>query len=184
MHLTVILRDAFADWEVSILTATVTESFGGTVGYHSPEAPRITSIGGLRTNVLPLEEMPGHTPLALCGSALWFEGDGGIGPNLDARLAEGLPVGGIGAGAFALARHSALEDRHHTGNSAEELQRSGYGGGGFYHDQPVMSERGVVTSPAIAPGEFALGMLRLMTPLDEEVRETMKQVETMMGALR
>lgn len=78
-------------------------------------------------------------------------------------------VGAICDGVWALARTGALDALPHTGNGAEDVAESGYGGQGYYRDVPgAVSSDGIVTAAGTAPVAF---MAAVMTALGQGNKE-------------
>ena len=121
-------------------------------------APVLTT-GGLR--IVPdgcLESLrPDNSAmLILPGGAAWETGG-----NREATekakefLAADVPVAAIAGATMGLARAGLLDDRYHTSNAAEYLQRTGYQGQQLYRDVPAVTHAHLVTANGAAPMEFA-----------------------------
>lgn len=119
----------------------------------------VTTIGGLRiTPDQSLESLrPGESAmLILPGGTAWDEGR-----NMEAVdcarafLQAGVPVAAICGATAGLARGGLLDQRPHTSNAREYLAATGYAGGKHYRDEAAVTDGALITSPAMAPLEFA-----------------------------
>ncbi|HEU4883376.1 MAG TPA: DJ-1/PfpI family protein, partial [Longimicrobium sp.] len=112
---------------------------------------------------LSLEEVdPAESAMLIIpGGAVW-DGDGipEVMEKARAFLAAGVPVAGICGATVGLARAGLLDDVDHTGNAAEHLQATGYGGAAHYRDEPAVTGGNVITAPGTAPLEFAREIFR------------------------
>ena len=119
----------------------------------------VTTIGGLR--IVPDQSLESLRPresamLILSGGAAWDQGH-----NMEAVdcarafLEAGVPVAAICGATAGLAHGGLLDQRAHTSNAREYLAATGYAGGEHYRDEPAVSDGCLITSPAMAPLEFA-----------------------------
>jgi len=163
VHLLVFER--FADWESSYAVGCLNNP-GGQAG---PDSFRVRTVaaslapvlttGGLR--IVPDTRLESLRPedsamLILPGGAAWERG-----ANREAAekakefLAADVPVAAIAGATMGLARAGSLDDRYHTSNSAEYLQRTGYRGRQLYRDAPAVTDGNLITANGTAPMEFA-----------------------------
>lgn len=140
-----------------------------------PTRDPVMTLGGLW--VLPqaaLDELePEHTDmLILPGGVTWFQGQNteAVDKAL-AFLAAGTPVSAISGATVGLARGGLLDDRRHTSNSLEQLQRLGYGGAAHYVKAPAVTDGDLITANSLAPIEFAREIFRRLEVYVPEVLE-------------
>jgi putative intracellular protease/amidase len=161
--------DTMADWEPGYAVAGINnpeyQSHPGryrvqTVGI----AGKATTIGGI--TIIPDASLAEVDPaesamLIIPGGAAWDEG--GVPEVVEkARefLAAGVPVAAICGATVGLARAGLLDDVDHTGNAAEHLQATGYGGAARYRAEPAVTGGNVITAAGTAPLEFAREIFR------------------------
>jgi putative intracellular protease/amidase len=162
VHLLVL--DTLADWEPGYAIAHINRPAPGVPPRYRVQSVGLDreparTLGGLR--ILPDLTITELDPkesalLILPGADIWAD------PRTDPALAKvrefveaGVPVAAICGATLGLARGGVLDDRRHTSNAPEYLATSGYRGGSFYVDEPVVEDRGVITASAMAPLEFA-----------------------------
>jgi putative intracellular protease/amidase len=158
----VLVFDGFADWEAAFATAELRRSGGldvVTVGFG--ESP-VQSMGGLRVTpdrrLLALDAATVRL-LILPGGDLW-EGQyprAEVESVLHALHAAGVPIAAICGATLALARAGLLDDRAHTSNGLDYLERMvpEYRGAASYVDALAVRDRGVVTASGLGAVEFA-----------------------------
>lgn len=158
----VLVFDGYADWEPAFALAELRRSGGFevmTVGFS--KSP-VRSMGGLR--VVPDRSLAELAPavvrlLLLPGGDLW-EGDYPRPPVerlLTAFSDAGVPIAAICGATIAAARAGLLDDRAHTSNEREYLERFApeYAGPQHYVDALAVRDRGVITASGLGPIEFA-----------------------------
>ena len=154
--------DGYADWEPAFALAELRRSGGFevmTVGFS--KSP-VRSMGGLR--VAPDRSLAELAPavvrlLVLPGGDLW-EGDyprPTIERLLTALRDAGVPIAAICGATIAAARAGLLNDRAHTSNERDYLERFApeYTGGEQYVEALAVRDRGVITASGLGAIEFA-----------------------------
>src|SRR5215207_7710761 len=175
----VLIFDGFADWEPAFALAERRRTGNlevVTLGF--TEAP-VRSMGGLR--VVPDRTLAGLSPddvrlLVLPGGDFW-EGPyprGELDPMLDALHRADVPIAAICGATLALAHAGLLNDRAHTSNEREYLERLApeYTGATRYVDALAVREAGVITASGLGPTEFAreiFEQLEIFAPADRPV---------------
>ena len=168
-----------ADWEPGYAIAHI----AGSLWQREPgryqvrtvaatSAPVVT-MGGVRVVPdLAIDELgPADSALlVLPGDATWGEG----GNREMARLARafldaGVPVAAICGATFGLALEGLLDDRAHTSNAREYLAMSGYHGSELYRDDPVVTDRGLITAGAVHAVEFAGAIFEQLALFTDDV---------------
>ncbi|MGK5532048.1 DJ-1/PfpI family protein [Streptomyces sp. URMC 129] len=157
VHLAV--YDTLADWEPGHAVAGLARC-GYRVVAVGPSMDPVTTIGGVRW--LPEITLDALRPedsalLILPGAELWMEGSS-LAPFARAarRFVEaGVPVAGICGATVGLAREGLLDDRTHTGLTAEEMALTGYAGADRYQDADAVTDRDVITARPTDPEAFA-----------------------------
>lgn len=169
-QLAFILVDPFADWEVAQVAPAARE-FGDAVCYFTPGGRPVQSMGGLHVEAdgaLEQFDPLSADALLVIGSPAWMSSQAvDIGDALRCAQQAGLLLGGICGGTLPLARAGLLDERRHTGNSLDELQRLGgaYRGAAQFQPGPrAVADRGVVTASGLAPVTFAAEVLRHLHP--------------------
>lgn len=166
-----LLPPAFADWETALLNGAARAFYGFETRYATPDGAPVISMGGLQ--VTPDMSFAEVDPSALdallvCGGEGWRKG-AELGDVAARAHAAGKMVGAICDGVWALARTGALDALPHTGNGAEDVAESGYGGQGYYRDVPgAVSSDGIITAAGTAPVAF---MAAVMTALGQGNKE-------------
>jgi hypothetical protein len=61
-----------------------------------------------------------------------------------------------------LAKAGLLDNVPHTSNSKEYIAATGYKGGTFYRNKPVVKSGNLITAPAMRPLEFAREVFRVL----------------------
>lgn len=165
--------DTMADWEASLAVAAINNpQFQQVPGrYRVVTVGRtkepVTTMGGIR--ILPevsLDEIApyGSSMLILPGGQSWEYGANSSAIDMARRfIAHCVPVAAICAATLALARAGLLDNRYHTSNARQYLAASGYRGGRFYRDKPVISDQGVITASGAAPVDFAREILETLS---------------------
>jgi putative intracellular protease/amidase len=159
--------DTMADWEV-----------GHAIGYintpdyqKQPGRYRVRSVGrarepvvttgGLRiTPELSLGELkPVESAMLIMPGGTSWDRTRKDDPAVDAARAfmnAGVTVAAICGATKGLARGGLLDDRAHTSNAREYLEHlPDYRGAANYRDVRAVTDRGVITSAATAPVDFA-----------------------------
>jgi putative intracellular protease/amidase len=157
--------DTLADWEPGFAIAGINDpDFQKEPGRYRVRTvgvslDPVTTVGGVR--ILPditLDQVePAQSAmLILPGGEAWNQGKHGEAiAKARAFLDAGVPVAAICAAPAALARAGLLDERRHTGNSAEFMASTGYQGGSHYVDAPAVADGDLITAPGTAPVEFA-----------------------------
>lgn len=162
--------DTMSDWEYGYLVAGINNpQFQQTPGRLairtvSLAGKPVVSMGGLR--VTPHAALEKLTPsssamLVLPGGTAWDQNKNKQAAQLAADfLAEGVPVSAICGATAGLARIGLLDDVPHTSNSKEYIAATGYKGGAFFRNKPVVKSGNLITAPAMRPLEFAREVFR------------------------
>lgn len=159
------IYNTMADWEPGYAMAHIAgSSWQRDPGRYqvrtvaATSAPVVT-MGGIRVVPdLAIDELrPADSALlVLPGDATWGEGGNReMASKARAFLDAGVPVAAICGATFGLAREGLLDDRAHTSNAREYLAISAYQGGALYRDDPVVTDRGLITAGAVHAVEFA-----------------------------
>ena len=163
VHLAV--YDTMADWETGHAIAHINSQhwqrspgrFRVQTVAETPEP--ITTMGGVRiVPDLTLAELEPESSamLIMAGDHRWGEGGNGPFATKAAQfLRAGTPVAAICGATLGLARAGLLDEYDHTSNAAVYLQSSGYHGGDRYRDEPVVTDRGLITAGGTDPIDFA-----------------------------
>ncbi|MCP3099648.1 glutamine amidotransferase [Myxococcus sp. K15C18031901] len=166
-----VLVDPFADWEPALLAACAREEFKDEVSWLSLDGKPVPSMGGMKAQVdgaLDVSVLERADALVLIGSPLWQTSEAPDLSSILRRAAErGLVVAGICGATLALARAGLLDERAHTSNALEFLQRhaAGYGGSAHYrHSAQAVRDGRIVTASGSAPMTFAVEVLQLLHP--------------------
>ena len=159
--------DGYADWEPAFALAELRRSGGFevmTVGFS--KSP-VRSMGGLR--VAPDRSLAELAPavvrlLVLPGGDLW-EGDyprPAVERLLTALRDAGVPIAAICGATIAAARAGLLNDRAHTSNERDYLERFApeYTGGEQYVEALAVRDRGVITGKRARGDRVRPGDLR------------------------
>jgi putative intracellular protease/amidase len=161
--------DTMADWEPGYaITGINNPEYQSRPGRYRVQtvgvAGKVTTMGGITiVPDVPLAEVdPAESAMLIIpGGGVWDEG--GVPEVVDkARefLAAGVPVAAICGATVGLAQAGLLDDVDHTGNAAEHLLATGYGGAARYRDEPAVTGGNVITAPGTAPLEFAREIFR------------------------
>lgn len=181
----ILLTEGFADWEYALIGGTGGPFYGLDVRYFSPTAGEVRSQGGLTAVVShDFDAVAAWRPdaVVVVGGTVW-ETDRApdIGGLLRAAREAGAVVAGICGGTLALARAGLLDDRPHTSNDADFLERNaaGYSGGyRFRASASAVAADGVITTPGTAPVSFTASVFEA-AGLDAD---TVSQFRAMMAA--
>lgn len=158
----VLVFDGFADWEPAFALAELRRSGGldvVTVGF---KMTPVRSMGGLQ--VTPDRLLRGLDPsgvrlLILPGGDLWERPHprAEVRDTLTALAHAGAPIAAICGATLAVAGAGLLEDRAHTSNELDYLQRMvpEYGGADRYVDALAVRDRRVITASGLGAVEFA-----------------------------
>ena len=164
-RITTILTEGFADWETALLNAAGRSYYGFATEFVSPLGAPVTSSGGMRVLTDGAVEdlsLEGLDALVVCGGTSWTAAHApDIASVLLAARSKGVLIGGICDGVLALARAGLLDDVPHTGNGAEAVAASGYGGAAYYREQPEACLAGrIITAPGTSPVSFCGELFR------------------------
>jgi len=162
--------DSLSDWEAGYAIAGINNpQFQKNPGSYRVrsvslrKAPVVT-IGGIRIQSdLALEGLfPTDSAMFIMpGGTAWDEGK-----NTEAIevartfLNSGVPVAAICGATGGLARGGLLDTRRHTSNAREYLAATQYLGAELYEDAPAVTDRNLITAPAMAPVDFAYHIFR------------------------
>ena len=163
VHLAV--YDTMADWEpgqaIAHINSQQWQRSPGRFRVRTVAETRepITTMGGVRIvpdlTVAELEP-ESSAMLIMAGDHRWGEGGNGPFATKAAQfLRAGTPVAAICGATLGLARAGLLDEYDHTSNAAVYLQSSGYHGGDRYRDEPVVTDRGLITAGGTDPVDFA-----------------------------
>jgi putative intracellular protease/amidase len=94
--------------------------------------------------------------LILPGGTAWDQGKNMEAAECARKFLEAeVPVAAICGATAGLARAGVLDTRVHTSNAREYLTATGYAGASHYREEPAVVDGDLITSPAMAPLEFA-----------------------------
>lgn len=178
VHLYVL--DTFADWEPGYAVARLNDPAMQRqpgrfrVRTVADSWSRVRSMGGL--SVVPdltVEDLRPATSalLILPGANTW---ESGVGAGAVAKAAEfleaGVPVAAICGATWGMAQAGLLDGRRHTSNSLDFLKSAPrYRGQRHYVDARVVSDRGLITAPAVGAVEFAAAIFRELEVFEPEL---------------
>ena len=173
-YLVVCVFDDMADWQYAHITAQA--SIAGRfrpagedkIGllFAGPSTAAVTSMGGM--GVTPDVTFPDLEDYATSRSLAGVVFPGGNGVfrvtgSLSALcrplIADTIPVAAICMATTALASAGVLDDRRHTSNRRELLDRTGYAGADWYRDERVVADGPVITAAGTNPVPFAAAVL-------------------------
>lgn len=157
--------DTLSDWEPGFAIAGINNpQFQKTPGAYEIKTVALTksairTMGGL--TIIP-DTTIDKVSLAACplfiipGGAAWDTGKNSEAAELARRFLEaGKTVAAICGATVGLAKAGLLDQRKHTSNSKDSIAATGYAGLNNYRKQAAVTDRGLITSPAMAPLEFA-----------------------------
>ena len=161
--ITIILTDAYSDWEVAALAGAGRAFFGADIRFASPDGGALTSAAGLPIADTARFEAPAEGVVVICGGPAW-EGEAApaIGPKLRQSLANGCTLAAICGGTIALANARLLDDVHHTSNGPAYLgglSKTYRGSAKFVDQTQALRDGPIITAPAPAPASFAQEVL-------------------------
>lgn len=180
-----VLVDPFADWEPALLASTAKAELGDEVRWLSPGGRPVQSMGGLSAR--PDGAVEDFDPssadaLVVIGSPVWGTPETpDVTPVLRRAAEAGLVMAGICGATLALAHAGLLDDRAHTSNSLEFLQKNApaYRGSAHYRDQArAVSDRKVVSASGLAPVSFMDEVLKLLHP---EAQAMVKEYDALLA---
>lgn len=133
-------------------------------------------MGGMRVtpDVLLADLQPNDSAMLILAGNDIFATDAFV-PFADkARefLAAGVPVAAICGATGGLAIAGLLDDREHTSNAREFLAGTGYAGGHHYRDEPVVTDRDLITATSVAPVYFARAILARLDVFEPPVLDS------------
>jgi putative intracellular protease/amidase len=169
-----LLRDGFADWEAASALAELRRTFEYPVKTIGLSSGSVVSMGGLTvTPDLALSEFISESAsiLILPGSDAWTEGEvAEVSRAVRAVVALNRPVAAICAATLALAHAGLLDDRLHTSNGKDFIEKyvSQYRGQNLYRPLQSVRDKYVVTANGVAPFAFAAEIFRELAPEREE----------------
>ena len=169
--------DGLSDWEPGFAVAGINNpQFQRTPGAYAVKTvslhrESVRTMGGLA--ILPdntIDEVSAEEGrlFIIPGGTAWDRGENSEAAALAKRFLDaGKTVAAICGATAGLARAGLLNDREHTSNSKEYIAATGYAGLKNFRRQPSVKDRGLITSPAMAPLEFAreiFGELEIYEP--------------------
>jgi putative intracellular protease/amidase len=166
----VFVFDGFADWEPASALAELRRTFGFETRSIGLTGEPVTSMGGLRVIPdLPLLDFEPETAaiLILPGGDSWMAVQHPeITYAVQAMESDHRPVAAICAATLALAHAGVLDDRMHTSNGADFIEKfvPAYLGASFYKAAPAITDRSVITASGLAPVAFAAEIFRALAP--------------------
>jgi putative intracellular protease/amidase len=177
----VLLVEGFADWEVGPILPAARHYFGAEIVTASLDGNPVRSIGGLK--VQPEKRLADLKPTAaqiwiLPGSDFWAKGPrAGLSEALQARGRARKPIAAICGATLALGHAGLLDHTAHTSNSLEFLKENlpAYRGQKHYRDSFCVSDNNLITAPGSAPVSFAVEVLRVLAPDQEEMIQGFRQ---------
>lgn len=171
--------ETLADWEYGYATAFINQPDRQRqpgryrVVTVAEAAGPVTTAGGAR--ILPdltVDELDptDSAMLILPGASAWDEGRlTGMARVARRFLDHGVPVAAICGATAGLAREGVLDDRAHTSSAREYLDAVGYAGGSWYRDEPVVSDRGLITAGPQSAVDFARGIFVALDLYEDDV---------------
>jgi putative intracellular protease/amidase len=178
-QVTMLVVDAFADWEAALAMAELRHHArlpSRTVSFDGKE---VVSMGGLR--VQPDGSLQDVHPeqtrlLVLPGSPAWEEGRYPkelLERVVRQHLEAGVPVGAVCGATVALARGGFFQGRRHTSNDPHWLRAMApdYPGQELYQDALATTEGPLITASGTAPAAFATELLAALDVYTERKRQ-------------
>lgn len=171
-HVHLYIFDGLSDWETGYAAAGINNTqFQKDPGQYqvrtvSLDKKTVTTMGGIR--IRPDRVIESLTPqdsamLILPGGTAWDEGKNSeIIEKARMFLDEGTLVAAICGATAGLARGGLLDHRRHTSNAPEYLAATGYKGAELYEVAPTVTDGDLITSPAIAPVDFAYHIFKCL----------------------
>jgi len=160
--------NTLADWEIGHITAELNS------GRFLDGAKNPIALMKIGKTLEPITTMGGMTitPEESIDNILFHEGDLLILPGADTWLEEAntaivdivsdivhknVIIAAICGATIALAQHGILNNRHHTSNDKEFLTMTcpEYSGEEYYVNQPVVTDKNVITASGFASLEFS-----------------------------
>ncbi len=107
--------------------------------------------------------------LILPGGEAWDQQKNKAAALLAAQFWDhGTPVAAICGATAGLARVGLLDTIPHTSNSREYIAQTGYKGGIYFSEKPVVRSRGLITASAMSSLEFAREIFSVLEIYSEE----------------
>ena len=176
--------DTLADWEIGFLMPEINS---GRYLKKSIEKPKIVKVG---KNLNTIKTMGGMeiTPdidiqkmemykndlLILPGADAWLnENNDEILNFLKENIERDITIAAICGATIAMANYGLLDGIKHTSNDLGFLKMvcPNYKGEKYYCNQPVVTEKNLITATGIAPLEFAYEVFKKTTVMDYAVIE-------------
>jgi putative intracellular protease/amidase len=169
-----LLRNGFADWEAASALAELRRTFEYPVKTIGLSSESVVSMGGLKVAAdLVLSEFAPESAsiLILPGGNAWLEGEvTEVSDAVRAVAALSRPVAAICAATLALAHAGLLDNRLHTSNGRDFIEKHvpQYRGQNLYRPLRSVRDQCVVTANGLAPFAFAAEIFRALVPDREE----------------
>jgi putative intracellular protease/amidase len=169
----VLVQTGYADWEPASALAELRRTFGFSVKTIGLTSEAVVSMGGLK--VMPDLCLSAFVPesadlLILPGGETWTNGEvPEVSEVVRTMVTLRRPVAAICAATLALAHGGLLDDRLHTSNGKNFIEKYApeYRGAEFYRASPAISDRSVITANGLAPFAFAAEIFRALAPQRE-----------------
>ena len=157
--------DTLSDWEPGFAIAGINNpQFQRAPGAYRIKTVSLTTspvrtIGGLTITpdtTIDKNSLAASPLFIVPGGAAWDKGKNSEAAKLAGRFLEaGKTVAAICGATVGLAKAGLLDQRKHTSNSKDYIAATGYAGLKNYRKRAAVTDRGLITSPAMAPLEFA-----------------------------
>ncbi len=173
--------DSLSDWEAGYAIAGINNpQFQKNPGSYrvktvAVKKDPVSTVGGI--SIMPdltLDELSaqGSSMLILPGGAAWDEGKNiEVIKVADMFLDSGKTVAAICGATAGLARAGMLDNRCHTSNSFEYLAGTEYGGAELYEETPAVTDKNLITAPAMSPIDFAYHIFKCLDIYEPPVLE-------------
>ncbi len=178
----IFLFNGYSDWEIAYLAPELKKSDAFDLIYLSADGRPVTSMGCF--SVMPdaslAEIQAGDVAMLIlpCGDAWDRGGNAEVDSLVESMAAKGKPIAAICAATAYLARKGYLDHVKHTSNALVYLKAVApqYAGEALYIDEPVVSDRNIITANGTVPVDFARAVFACLGLYDQQTLERWYQL--------